>query len=326
VLGISKGVLTVAVAICVAGSAFAQDQSGFGRPPRITTLAAPPDRDIGLIAPSFIFNNASVATGAVGLRNRGDGGINISGVGAPIKQAFAYWAVVTNGPPTAAAANISLKKGAAGGSFTNIQGVPIGAGASPCWKGDRTTVYRGIVPNSLANGNGLYLVVLRAGANGAVGGQSPWEVRNLPLFEGVSIVLVGSGASKVAVYDEDLAGEMFYGRLAYQLKSPFSVAAATTVLLNEIGADGQSGVGVSEVASVSAEVTRLNGRVIAGPGSPGGAGDWNGIVAGPLPQLWDNNTHNVTNAAKAGNPLVLSFVINAPDDCLVTVANVLSVE
>ena len=87
VLGISKRVLTVAVWICVAGSAFAQDQSGFGRPPKITTFAAPPDRDIGLIAPSFIFNNASVATGAVGLRNRGDGGINISGAGTPIKQA-----------------------------------------------------------------------------------------------------------------------------------------------------------------------------------------------------------------------------------------------
>jgi hypothetical protein len=284
-------------------------------------------QDIGTLGPSAVFTNASIGTGAVGLRNRGDGGINISGVGTPIKRAYAYWAVVTDGPPTAAATTISLKKGAANGPFTIIHGVPIGTGQSPCWKGDRTTVYRGIIPNTLANGNGLYLVLLGAGANGATGGQSPWVVTDPPLFEGVSIVLVGTGTSRVAVYDAHLAGKMFYGTFAYKLTTPVSVAGATSVLLNDIGADGQSGVGVNEVASTSAEVTKLNGHNIAGPGSPGGAGDWNGAVAAPLPQLWDNTTHNITNAAKAGaSPTVLSFVITAPDDCLVTVANILSIE
>jgi hypothetical protein len=148
-----------------------------------------------------------------------------------------------------------------------------------------------------------------------------------PLFEGVSIVLVGTGTSRVAVYDSHLAGKMFYGRFAYQLNSPISVAGATTVLFHNVGADGQSGVGVDEIAGTAGEVTTLNGRKIAGPGSPGGTGDWNGSVAAPLPQLWDNATHDVTNAAKAGaNPSQLSFVITAPDDCLVSVANILSID
>lgn len=327
-LNISRRLLTIAASLCVAGSAFAQGQSGLGRPPSVSTFAAPTlNQDLGAIGPSFVIPNASFGTGAVGLRNRGDGGINISGVGTPIKRAFAYWAVVTDGPPTAAAANISLKRGAANGPFTNIHGTPIGTGQSPCWRGDRTTVYRASLPTSLANGNGLYLVLLRAGANGATGGQSPWVVSDLPLFDGVSIVLVGTGASTVAVYDSNLGGKMFYGRFAYKLNSPVSVASATTVLFHNIGADGQSGVGVAEVAATAGEVTTLNGRKIAGPGSPGGTGDWNGSVASPLPQLWDNTTHDVTNAAKAGsNPSVLPFVINAPDDCLVSVANVLSIQ
>lgn len=326
-LRLSKRVLTIAVSVCVAGSAFAQDQSGQGRPPAAasTFAATLPSQDLGTIAPAFVFSNASIGTGAVGLRNRGSGGINISGVVTPVKRAFVYWAVVTDGAPPTAVKSILVKRGAANGPFTAIQGVPIGTGQSPCWRGDRTTVYRGIIPNTVAAGNGLYLVLLRGGANGATGGESPWDESNPPLFEGVSIVLIGNGPSKVAVYDTRLAGRMFYGRLAYKLSSP-SVASATTVLFHDIGADGQSGVGVADVAVTAGEITFLNGRRIAGPGSAG-AGDWNGATAGPLPQLWDNTTHDVTNAAKAGTtPTLLPFVITSEDDCLVTVANVLSIQ
>jgi hypothetical protein len=263
----------------------------------------------------------------VGLRNRGEGGIAISGVTTPVKRAFAYWAVVTAGPPTAAASNIFLKRGVANGPFTNIPGTVIGTGPSPCWDGDRTTVFRGTIPLSLANGNGLYLILLRPGANGSRKGESPWIASAPPLFEGVSIVLIGSGSATVSVYDSRLAGKMFYDNFAYRLNAPVSVTGATEVLFHEIGADGQSGIGFASIAATAGEITRLNDRRIAGPGSPAGGGNWNGSAASPIPQLWDNNTRNVTNAAKAGaSPRILPFTISAPDDCLVTVANLLSVK
>jgi len=231
---------TLALALCTAGAASAQSPE-LGRPPSHPLSATLAAQDIGQINPSFTFTNASFGTGAVGLRNRGEGGIAISGVTTPIKRAFAYWAVVTTGAPTAAASNILLKRGVANGPFTNIVGTPIGTGASPCWRGDRTTVFRATLPLSLANGNGLYLLLLRAGANGSTAGESPWVASVPPLFEGVSIVLIGTGTSTVSVYDARLAGKMFFDNFAYRLLAPVSVTAATEVLFHDIGADGQSG-------------------------------------------------------------------------------------
>ena len=133
---------------------------------------------------------------------------------------------------------------------------PIGSGPSPCWRGDRVTVFRGAIPLSLASGNGLYLVLLRPGANGSRAGESPWEASDPPLFEGVSIVLVGSGNSTVTVYDRGFAGEMFFDDLTYRLNSPVSVANAREVILHNIGADGQTGVGVKDLAARRARSPR----------------------------------------------------------------------
>ena len=328
VFAFAKRALPIAF-LAFLGSASAQqapEAQSWGRPPAGTAAAPLAPINLGRIAPAFRFNNASFATGAVGLRNRGEGGIAISGVTTPMRRAFAYWAVVTNGPPTAAVSNISLKRGVANGPFTNIAGTAIGSGPSPCWQGDRVTVFRGSIPLSLATGNGLYLILLRPGANGNRAGQSPWVASDPPLFEGVSIVLIGTGNSIVTIYDSRLAGKMFFDQFSYQLNSPVSVAGAAEVLFHNIGADGQIGVGVDEIAATAGEITTLNGRRIAGPGSPAGGGDWNGGAAAPLPQLWDNTTHEVTAAAKAGSsPFILPFAISAPDDCLVAVANVLSV-
>lgn len=325
----SKTTLTALLCLLLAGSAVADsrpDAQRWGRPPAATTLAAPQiTQDLGRISGTLRFGNASVAVGAAGLRNRGEGGIAISGVTTPVKRAFAYWAVITNGPPTVAASNIFIKRGVANGPFTNIAGAAIGSGPSPCWRGDRVTVFRGAIPISLATGNGLYLILLRPGANGSTAGESPWEASDPPLFEGVSVVLVGSGTSIVSIYDKGFAGKMFFGDLIYRLNSPVSVANAREVLLHNIGADGQAGVGVKNVTATAGEITTLNSRRIAGPGSPAGSSDWNGNVAAPLPQLWDTTSHDVTGAAKAGSPDILALTVRAPDDCLVTVANVLSV-
>ena len=81
----AKRAMGIAFSACLAGSTLAQPASNaerLGRPPATAGTHAAPlaVQDIGRIAPSFRFNNASFATGAVGLRNRGEGGIAISGV------------------------------------------------------------------------------------------------------------------------------------------------------------------------------------------------------------------------------------------------------
>lgn len=324
-----KHALTMAFSACLAGSAAAQDGKAWGTPSAIagSGFDRPSSVAAGRITASIRINNASLATGAVGLRNRGEGGINVSGVTGAMKRALIYWAVITDGPPTSAVNRIDIKRGGVGSIFTTVLGSVVGTGASPCW-GGQTTVYRGVIPLTVATGNALYVVRLKPGANGSIAGGSPWASPRppLPLFEGVSLVFVGTGNATVALYDVGLAGKMFFGTLSYQLTSPVTVAGATEVLIHNIGADGQIGVGTTADADTAGEITTLNGRRIAGPGSPAAASDWNGSVAAPLPQLWDNITHEVTTAAKAGTSnLILPFTVNAPDDCLVPVANVLSI-
>lgn len=332
-LGFAGLRLALALLLGMVGSAAAEPAPS-GRPPAAlgtpsaqALAAAQPALAVGLVQPTFTFVNASFGSGAVGLRNSPGGGINISGVTGPIRRALIYWAVVTNGAPGAADSNIEFKQGLVGDHFITIRGSVIGTGPTPCWKGNTTTVFRGVIPTSIAPGNGVYLVRLKPGANGSTAGQSPWDASEPPLFEGATLVMIGRGTATVSVYERPLSGKTFFGDLTYSLKSPVSVSAATQVLLHNIGADGQIGVGVKEIAATAGEITTLNGRRIAGPGSPSGTSDWNGTIAAPLPQLWDNTTHDVTAAAKAGSsPTVLALSIKAPDDCVVPVANLLSVK
>lgn len=327
----SRRALVIALSACLAGSAAAQSGvERLGRPPAPNGLAAPAAPvNLGRISATLRVNSASLGTGAVGLRNRGDGGIEVSGVTGAIKRALIYWAVITQGAPNSAVNRVDIKRGGTGATFTTVVGTVVGTGGTPCWDGDRITVYRGNIPLSIASGNGLYIIRLKPGANGSTAGGTPWATPRppLPLFEGASIVLIGTGNATVTVYDSGLAGRMFFGTLSYQLNAPVSVTGALEVLIQNIGADGQIGVALRTDAGTSGEITTLNGRRIAGPASPAADSDWNGSVAGPLPQLWDNTTHDVTAAAQVGaSSLVLPFVVNAPEDCLVPVANVLSIK
>ena len=325
----SRSALAAAFSVCLAASAVAQESQAsasggaLGKPPVARSSATPAVTAFGAFNAAIRYTSASFGTGAVGLRNRGEGGIDVSGVTTPVKNAFLYWAVITQGAPTAAQSNVYLRKA---GGFVNIAGTAIGTGASPCWAGNRTTVYRGVVPISLANGNGHYTILLRPGANADTTGASPWISSVPPMVEGASLVIVGTGIATVSIYDVGFAGRMFFDAITYQLNSVVSVANAVEVLFHNIGADGQIGVGVAASPATSTEQTFLNSRRIAGPSSPANDSDWNGGVAGPLPQLWDDTTHNVTFQARAGStPNVLPFIVAAPDDCVVTVANVVSI-
>jgi hypothetical protein len=252
--------------------------------------------------------------------------MNVSGFAGPAKAALLYWAVISSGPAPTVARSILLKRGGGNAAFASIPGVAIGLGPTPCWGGDRITVFRGVVPHALA-GNGLYVIRPRAGSYGSGSGQSPWSASPLPLFEGASLVLIGGGQATVAIYDTRLAGREFFGQLSYRLNLPISVATATEVLYHTIGADGQIGVGIEADPQTAGEITLINNQRVAGPGSPAASSDWNGMAAAPLPQLWDDVTHDVTTAAKAGSvKTVLPVVINAPDDCIVPVANIVSIE
>ena len=67
----------------------------------------------------------------------------------------------------------------------------------------------------------------------------------------------------------------------------------------------------------------INGVLIAGPGSTANDSDWNGAIAGVLPQLWDDTGHTIDSAVSPGTTS-LAVSINSPSDCLVPVANIVA--
>ena len=289
---------------------------------------------LGSISPSRVIVNAQFGSGGVGLRNRGAGAINVSGVTGPVKGAYLYWATITSGAPTAASKSIGLRRLLPTASTaTTLTGTAIGSGAQPCWTGSAITVFKASVPASIANGNGVYQVTLPAGASGLTNGADPWSgTLKLPLMEGASLVIIGTGTADVAVYDTGLAGKTFPGKpgLTYTLALPSPTSSKGTIFQN-IGADGQIGSSLAAIGGLS-EVTKINNVNVAGAAAPASAvgadndGDWNGTIAGPLPQLWDNTAHTLSLAAAPAGRTTLAVSIaqsvNASVyDCMTPVAN-----
>ena len=360
-LGFAVGALAAVVSIACALPVHAQTASASGRDTTWGTTAhkkgfkrpnAGRSAEAASIQPSLIYVNASVGTGGVGLRNRGAGAIDVSGVTGPVQAAYLYWAVITQGTPTQADRSVKITrlsptapggiKPAAAPRIVGPKAIPggvVGQGPSPCWPGNQITVFRGKVPAALAVGNGLYLVTLNAGASGATGGEDPWSVTTLPLMEGASLVIIGSGNQTAAIFDKNLAGSTFYSYpgLSYGLALPADPVAANQVIFREIGADGQVGFDLSAVLATSEEDTYVNGIAVAGPGAPTSDSDWNGSVAGPVAQLWDDEAHDVTFAfhaqstaapharpAQAGNAMSVSVFSANAGDCLTPVANIVA--
>lgn len=311
------------------------DRSGFGVTSDNGLDRAP--LSLGLINPAFSFNNAQVATGGVGLRNRGAGGIELSGltgVGA-MQASFLYWAVISAGPPPVASGRLLLQRlfPTPASATVLVVGAVVGTGASPCWAGDRITVFRGAPPAGIVSGNGFYGVKLLAGASGDTTGRDPFANITLPLFEGASIVAVANGGGIISVYDAGLAGKTFFGNpgVVYSLVTPAPVDSAIRVFWHNIGADGQSAPAVPALTAtdiISNETTTVNSVRVAGDGAPDRDSDWNGGSADPVAQLWDNTAHDLTlagDAAAIPNRLVVRFAKTTPagvSDCLTPVANV----
>lgn len=294
--------------------------------------APPPVTNLGPIPWFQIYNNAQYGSAGVGLRNRRTGAIEMSGVIAPVQAAWIYWAVISQGAAPAAASQIQVQRlapPAPASANVTLAGVAVGIGPQPCeWNGNRITVFRALIPAAIATGNGTYKITRLAGGGGLVGGENPWAAPQvLPLWEGASIVMVGTGTQTVALYDFGLSGNTFNadGGLAYQLILPFAIAAGTEVFFDEIGADGQHGMGRIANPAVSAETTMVQGMPIAGPGSDYNDSDWNGNAGPVIPELWDDAGHRliVPNATAVLNVGITNGAFGF-GDCLTPVANVVA--
>jgi hypothetical protein len=332
---LSFGMLALATSFTFAGSILAQEAEEPHEPYGTTAYSLAPDlslqpETIPIFKPSLIVSKASYATGGTALRNRGAGNINISGlVGAPT-HAYIYWGVITSGAPPTAAKGIKLQRLFPTESIVEyLTGVAIGKGVAPCWgpSGAIITIFRAEIPLSVASGNGSYQISLHAGASGLTNGADPWVgTPVLPLWEGASMVLIGSGTGTVSVFDSGFAGNTFiaYPSAEYILDLPVKAPGVKT-LFDNIGADGQHGDSYLAERSYSDEVTTINGHLVAGPGSSYTDSDWNGSSGYPLPQLWDDTGHNITNSTpKDTSSLTVEITVEAASsyDCLTTVANV----
>jgi len=313
-----------AIALFAASSQVQAQERIAGTSAALPESSAARELSLGYIYPANVYSRAQYGTGGVGLRNRGGGALNVSGVNKPTKAAFVYWAVITNGAAPPPVKSVKIQRiTPAPSAVATITGTAIGITASPCWAGNTTTVYRGTVPLAIANGNGTYQITLNAGASGSTAGGDPWyTAQTLPLMEGASLVVVGTGQANVALYDRGLAGNMFSTTLSYTLALP-SAATGRNVIIDNIGADGQVGSSRNGLTSSSNESTIINGYYVAGEYSPANDSDWNGAIAGPLPQLWDNTGHQINASAPAGT-WYLNTTVYAGGDCLVPVANVVA--
>jgi hypothetical protein len=90
-------------------------------------------------------------------------------------------------------------------------------------------------------------------------------------------------------------------------------------LFAELGADGQIGIGVRASPGTALETTLLNSTLI-GPGSTAvNNSDWNRTDSVSLNQLQDTHSHYLNGLLTGG---LNNVELDAPADCLVTIANV----
>jgi hypothetical protein len=188
------------------------------------------------------------------------------------------------------------------------------------------------VPNSVATGNGLYKITLHASPFGLTTGNDPWDGNvKFPLFEGASLVVVGAGSNNVGLLDGQAGTTFASSTYSNYYQLPATVSATSTVLLDNFGYDGQ--IGYSRFGFYSDETTNAEGWpsstnniLIAGPGGEVSDSDWDGSSGWPLPQLWDDTGHDISNAFVAGDYWVLvSYFAPSGGDCVGTVGAVISV-
>ncbi|MGA7295122.1 MAG: hypothetical protein WBW53_07540 [Terriglobales bacterium] len=283
---------------------------------------------------TLTYTNASYGTGGVAMRNRIKGEIQISGVNGPTQDAWLYWAVLFQSSPSSSALKkaeaVTIQReypAGAGSASVVVHGTLLAVGGDPCWGSAGTWVFRAQVPASVATGNGVYKIVLSGAATGLTDGEDPWDGNVVfPLAEGASLVIIGTGSATVGLYDSQ-AGTTFFSSQtnSYTLPGTFNSQA----LLDNFGYDGQ--IGSSRTISFSNETTTVTGSpsgtsvLVAGPGGETGDSDWDGSAGWPLPQLWDDTGHDISNALiPTDTAITVTYVPYG--DCLGLVGSVISVQ
>jgi hypothetical protein len=316
------------VAMMAAGSFASAGTAPLGATDKPSPKATKPS--VTGITPSNVYFNASHASGGCALRNLGACGLNVSGgpgglsgYNGPAQAAKLYWAVLippsTTAPPTSFAVLIALPSV----KVSVVTGVLITTAADPCWGSGGAAIYKGSVPlsglSTPATGNYSVIPVFPAG--GSTTGGDPWNSPVVfPAYEGASLVVAGTGTNTVSLYDKGLPGT-FLGGTNYTL----FVQPTTTSFsrFDNINADGQIGRSITPFAN--GEDLLLNGVLISGIGAPNPNSDYDGNTAAPLPQLWDNEAHDITGVPvvdPATGIIDLHVVVTGGNDCLVTVAHV----
>lgn len=287
--------------------------------------------DAGTLNNPIYYSGAQYATGGVSLRNKRVGAINISGVTGTVKKAYLYWAYLYPAGATPAAyqllGNFCRWSGGSSGvsiaCFGSLQGSRIATGADTCWGGGGIAIYRADV-TGLANANGTYQITLTATQSADFNNGDPWVAPvKFPAAEGASLVVVGTGAKTVAIYDNGLAGKTFSSTLKYTLTLPPSIPYSSGPFLwDHIGADGQIGAG--RVPGLGGETVKINTTLISGPGTPSANSDWDGSASWPLSQLWDDTGHDISTAVTTGATSITVEHNSPKGDCLSPIANVIS--
>jgi hypothetical protein len=306
---------------------------------KIEPALSPPDMDI---QPAFglTFTGAQYATAGVSLRNRRFGIINLSGAVKPIKKAILYWAyLISNTKPIPVlgstqkiAGFCSYSSGSGGGvniSCNNpIVGQLIATGVDPCWGSGRMLIYGVDITTKLSgiygSVNGSYQISLTSDQSADSSGSDPWSSSSVafPAAEGASLVVVGTGDKTVNIYDQGISGKTFNkSKLTYNLLLG-STAAPSEARFDNIVADGQIGAGRRPYSIATGETITINGTKISGLGSTLIDSASDGTSGWPLPQLWDDTGHDITDLAAGNNKLVVEH--SSGGDCLTPIANVVS--
>jgi hypothetical protein len=304
--------------------------------------------------PSGIYNQAAHVAAGAGLRNSGEATIRLRGMpsDAIVRQAWLYWDFTGLDFPGLAQTQVILTRLDSSGEMSMerpVNGSQIGTGADPCWiySGDADVSHNFAFKadvSDMVNGNGDYIVSLLPGAASATDGSVPFSAGSPttgPLAEGASLVVIYQSKIEpmgtVLVYDLGLAGDEFAASPSPGFSYAISQVPAPgngPSIFTEIGADGQQATFPNGLQGyLSFKSTKLNSTVIAGPGAtnagtafdPDHDSDWNGSDGGPLNQLWDTHSHDVTGLLKFGNNSISIYDSSDGGDCLVGIANVLTV-
>jgi hypothetical protein len=158
-----------------------------------------------------------------------------------------------------------------------------------------------------------------------------------PAWGGASLVIIGTGTANVGLLDGQAGTTFGSATLSNYYTLPAPVGPnGSLVLLDNIGYDGQignsrsiqSGPGYSttnESTNVTGIPSGISVLVVGNPGGETGDSDWDGSSGWPLPQLWDDTGHDISNAFAPGDNLAL-VSYTSTDDCVGTVAAVISVQ